>query len=62
MNRMKRHIILFFLLATLIPGFAQQPNYNQSALDLHEPSNITHEVVYDPLTGQYTFKHKIGDF
>ena len=62
MNRMRRHIILFFLLAALLPAYAQQPDYHQSALDLHEPSNITHEVVYDPLTGQYTFKHKVGDF
>ena len=62
MNRMKRHIILFLLLALLVPGFAQQPDYHESNLDLKEPSNITHEVEYDPLTGQYTFKHKIGDF
>ncbi len=62
MNRMKRHIILFLLLALLVPGFAQQPDYHQTNLELKEPSNITHEVEYDPLTGQYTFKHKIGDF
>ena len=62
MNRMKRHIILFLLLTLLIPGFAQQPDYHQSNLELKEPSNITHEVEYDPLTGQYTFKHKVGDF
>ena len=62
MNRMKRHIILFFMLAALAPAFAQQPDTHQSNLDLKEPSNITHEVEYDPLTGQYTFKHKIGDF
>ena len=81
MKLMKRHIILFFLLAFLISGFAQQPQnnqliypipenqgdpmeqlYNQSPLYLNEPSNITHEVIYDPATGLYTFKHKIGDF
>jgi cell surface protein SprA len=62
MNRMKRHIILFLLLTLLVPSFAQQPDYHQSNLELKEPSNITHEVEYDPLTGQYTFKHKIGDF
>ena len=81
MNHMKRHIILLFLLAALMPGFAQQPEsnqliypipetqgdpmqqlYNQSPLYLQDPSNITHEVFYDPTTGQYTFKHKIGDF
>ena len=46
----------------LLPGIAQQPDANQPAIHLNEPSNITHEVVYDPLTGQYTFKHKVGDF
>ena len=59
---MKRHIILCLMLAALLPAFAQQPDYHKSNLDLHEPSNIVHEVVYDPLTGQYTFKHKVGDF
>ncbi len=78
---MKRHIILFLLLAVLIPGFAQQPDstklvypipentgdpmqqlYNQSPLYLHDPENFSQEVIYDPITGQYTFKHKIGDF
>ena len=32
MNRMKRHIILLFLLAFLIPGFAQQPDQNQQLI------------------------------
>ncbi|MBR4391509.1 MAG: cell surface protein SprA [Bacteroidales bacterium] len=36
--------------------------YNQSPLYFNDPSNITHEVIYDPITGQYTFKNKIGDF
>ncbi|MCR5014418.1 MAG: cell surface protein SprA [Bacteroidales bacterium] len=36
--------------------------YNQSPLYFKDPSNITHEIIYDPLTGQYTFKDKIGDF
>ena len=62
MNPMKRHIILFFMLVAILPMYAQQPDYHQSALDLHEPPNITHEVFYDPATGQYTFKHKVGDF
>ena len=62
MNSMRRHIILFFMLAALIPAFAQQPDDDQSPMNLHMPSNITHEVVYDPITGQYTFKHKVGDF
>ena len=62
MNRMRRHIILFFLLVGLIPAFAQQPGDDPLPMSLQMPSNITHEVVYDPLTGQYTFKHKVGDF
>ena len=36
--------------------------YNQSPLYFKDPTNIRHEVVYDPITGQYTFKNKIGDF
>ena len=43
-------------------GDPNQQLYNQSPLYFQDPSNITHEVIYDPLTGQYTFKHKIGDF
>ena len=43
-------------------GDPMEQLYNQSPLYLHDPSNITQEVIYDPLTGQYTFKHKIGDF
>ena len=33
--------------------------YNQSPLYFQDPSNITHEVIYDPITGQYTFKNTI---
>ena len=62
MSIMKRHIILSLLLVALIPGFAQQPETNQSPIQLHEPDNFTHEVFYDPVTNQYTFKHKVGDF
>ena len=35
---------------------------NQSGFYLKEPDNITREIVYDPITGQYTFYSKIGDF
>ena len=63
MSMMKRNIILLFLLGILIPGFAQQPDKpKQSPLDLRDPDNFTHEVIYDPVTNQYTFKHKVGDF
>ena len=37
-------------------------NNNSSGLYLSDPDNITREVVYDPVTGQYTFYSKIGDF
>ncbi|MBR3711071.1 MAG: cell surface protein SprA [Bacteroidales bacterium] len=43
-------------------GDPVQQLYNQSPLYLQDPTNFTHEVYYDPATGQYTFKHKIGDF
>ena len=35
---------------------------NQSGFYLKDPDNITREIVYDPVTGQYTFFSKIGDF
>ena len=35
---------------------------NQSGFYLKEPDNISREIVYDPITGQYTFYSKIGDF
>lgn len=36
--------------------------YNQSPLYLKDPENIETEIVYDPVTQQYTFKKKVGDF
>jgi len=35
---------------------------NQSPLYLNDPSNYNTEIIYDPLTRQYTFKRRIGDF
>lgn len=35
---------------------------NKSGFYLSEPDNITREVVYDPITNQYIFYSKIGDF
>ncbi|MBR7022224.1 MAG: cell surface protein SprA [Bacteroidales bacterium] len=35
---------------------------NQSPLYLSDPDNFQTEIIYDPLTGQYTFKRRIGDF
>ena len=36
--------------------------HNQSPLYLSDPDNFTTEIIYDPLTGQYTFKRRIGEF
>ena len=35
---------------------------NKSPLYLSDPDNYNTEIIYDPLTGQYTFKRRIGDF
>ena len=35
---------------------------NQSPLYLNDPSNFSTEIIYDPVTKQYTFKRRIGDF
>ncbi len=33
-----------------------------SGIMLREPSNVTHTIEYDPVTGQYVFVSKVGDF
>ncbi|MBR1513685.1 MAG: cell surface protein SprA [Bacteroidales bacterium] len=35
---------------------------NQSPLYLSDPDNFSTEIIYDPLTGQYTFKRRVGQF
>ena len=35
---------------------------NKSPLYLSDPDNFQTEIIYDPLTGQYTFKRRIGEF
>ena len=35
---------------------------NTTGIILHDPDNITRTIEYDPLTGQYIFVSKIGDF
>ena len=35
---------------------------NQSPFYLNDPDNFETEIIYDPLTGQYTFKRRIGQF
>ena len=36
--------------------------YNNSPLYLKDPQNFSTEIIYDPITKQYTFKRRIGDF
>ena len=35
---------------------------NKSPFYLNDPDNFQTEIIYDPLTGQYTFKRRIGQF
>ena len=35
---------------------------NTSGITLHDPENITRTIEYDPVSGQYIFVSKIGDF
>ena len=35
---------------------------NKSPFYLNDPDNFETEIIYDPLTGQYTFKRRIGQF
>ena len=35
---------------------------NKSPFYLSDPDNFETEIIYDPLTGQYTFKRRIGQF
>ncbi|MBR0539122.1 MAG: cell surface protein SprA [Bacteroidales bacterium] len=43
-------------------GNPMEDLYNQSPLYLSDPSNFSTEIIYDPVTQQYTFKRRIGDF
>ena len=36
-------------------------NTNTGTIDLAPPGNVTNEVVYDPVTGQYIMQSNIGD-
>ena len=65
-----RKLIYILTIALVCVGFnayAQSGDdpYGQgqtSGIMLQEPSNITRTVEYDPVTGQYIFVSKIGDF
>ena len=43
-------------------GNPMEDLYNQSPLYLNDPTNFNTEIIYDPVTRQYTFKRRIGDF
>ena len=43
-------------------GNPYNQDINKSGFYLNEPSNVTREIVYDPVTNQYLFYNKIGDF
>ncbi|HAQ17995.1 MAG TPA: hypothetical protein DCR40_02030, partial [Prolixibacteraceae bacterium] len=44
------------------PEFAYPDKKDSSGLFLKRPSNIRTEIEYDPVTGEYNFVDKIGDF
>jgi len=44
------------------PAFAYPDKKDSSKLFLKNPSNIKSEIIYDPVTGEYIFTEKVGDF
>ena len=54
-----RKLIYTLTLLLLCLGFTTNA---QNGIELKEPSNITRTIEYDPVTGQYIFVSKIGDF
>ena len=38
-----------------VSGSPMDKLFNQSPLYLNDPENFTEEIIYDPVTGQYTF-------
>ena len=51
-----KYIITLSLLCLGVSSWAQ------NGITLQEPSNITRTIEYDPVTGQYIFVNKVGDF
>ena len=43
-------------------GNPMEDMYNKSPFYLSDPQNFDTEIIYDPVTGQYTFKRRVGDF
>ena len=54
-----RKLIYILTLLLVCIGFNAQA---QSGIELKEPSNVTRTIEYDPVTGQYIFVSKVGDF
>lgn len=54
-----RKLIYILTLSLVCIGFNAKA---QSGIELKEPSNVTRTIEYDPLTGQYVFVSKVGDF
>ena len=64
-KKLKYIITLLFLCLTFGVMAQNGDPLNQddgTGITLQEPSNITRTIEYDPLTGQYVFVSKIGDF
>lgn len=60
-----RVIITILLFCFGFSALAQNNTPNQgeeTGIILKEPSNVTRTIQYDPITGQYVFVSKIGDF
>ena len=62
-----KYILSIFFICLSVMALAQDYNDpygqgNTTGITLHDPDNITRTIEYDPLTGQYVFVSKIGDF
>ncbi len=60
-----KYIITSVLLCLCMGLWAQDgnpDNANETGIMLKEPSNVTHTIEYDPVSGQYVFVSKVGDF
>ena len=51
-----KYIITLSLLCLGVSSWAQ------NGITLQEPSNVTRTIEYDPISGQYVFVNKVGDF
>jgi cell surface protein SprA len=44
------------------PAFAYPNKKDSSRLYLRNPNNVKTEIIYDPISGEYIFTEKVGDF